>query len=666
MGIEFIKPLVIILATSAVVIYFLGKFKISSVVGFLISGIILGPYLFGFIKNPKDIELFAEIGVILLMFTLGLEFSLNNLFSLKRQIFFAGSLQVLFTIVFILLISYNFLGVSLNIAIFLGALVSLSSTAIVLKIMMDRAEINSVHGRNVLGILIFQDLIAVWFVLFVPVLAKGESLFVDILFTLLKSLLVVASVLLIAKWIIPYIFHEIAKTRSRELFIISIILFSLGTAFLTHELGLSLALGAFLAGIIISESEYSTQAITDILPLKESFTGMFFISVGMLVNIPFLYNHIFYVVIIAITILLIKTLSGTIASYFSHSALRISLLSGFYLSQIGEFSFVIALAGRSAGLLDEFYYQIFLSTSVLTMFLTPFIITGTPAISEFMLKHIPSKSFLRFKTRKEFSTKIPSNNLKNHTIIVGFGLNGSNLAKVLKSTNYPYVVIELNPETVKKFKNKEPIFFGDATNLEVLHKYGIKEASALVIAISDPYATRKITQIARKENISLYIIVRTRYVKEIDELLNLGANEVIPEEFETSLEISSRVLNHYGIPKNIIMELIDNIRQDCYKVLRTVYQPSQNRFPNNEVLKTLETITLIIKTNSWWLNKIIEELQIRQKTGATVIAVVRNNEQIINPQANFVFIENDIILIVGTKKDVFNAYRYFYNDKLLN
>ncbi len=408
MGVEFIKPLVIILATSALVIYFLGKFKVSSVVGFLISGIILGPFLFGLVKNPKDIELFAEIGVILLMFMLGLEFSLKNLYSLKRQIFFAGSLQVLLTKILVFFISYHFLNVSFNTAIFFCFLTSLSSTAIVLKLMMDRAEINSVHGRNVLGVLIFQDLIAVWFVLFVPILAKGESSFIYILFTIFKSLLVVASVLLIAKWIIPYVLHEITKTRSRELFIITLILFSLGTAFLTHELGLSLALGAFLAGIIISESEYSTQAIADILPLKESFTGMFFISIGMLVNIPFLINHIFQIGLVVLTILVLKIISGTIATYLSHSAFRISLLSGFYLSQIGEFSFVIALAGRSVGILDETYYQIFLSTSVITMLLTPFIITSTPHISEYMLKYIPSKSFLRFKSKKEFSIKTHS------------------------------------------------------------------------------------------------------------------------------------------------------------------------------------------------------------------------------------------------------------------
>ncbi|MCX7862666.1 MAG: cation:proton antiporter [Bacteroidales bacterium] len=664
MGAELIKPLVIILATSALVIYILGRLKISSVVGFLVSGIILGPYVFGFIKSPKEIELFAEIGVILLMFTLGLEFSLKNLTSLRRQIFLGGTLQVVFTLIIVALICVYFLNYSLQTSLFYGMIVSLSSTAIVLKLMMDRAEINSVHGRNILGILIFQDLIAVWFVLLIPVLSQDSSSLMEILLTILKSLLVVAGVLLLAKWIIPYLYHEIAKTRSRELFIITTILISLSTAFLTHEMGLSLALGAFLAGIVISESEYSVQAIADILPLKESFLGMFFISIGMLINLPLLYEHIVLITAITFIIIFVKLISSSMATLICHKSIRISLMSGFYLSQIGEFSFVLVLAGRYAGILPDFSYQLILSASVLTMLFTPFVILSTPTISEYLLKFLPTKTINRLKSHKEYVVKQAQHKLTNHTIVVGFGLNGSNLVKVLKTTQIPYIILELNAQTVKKHKNKEPIFFGDATNIEVLHKFGIKDASTLVVAISDPYATRKIVQISRIENEQLYIIARTRYVNEVDELISLGANEVIPEEFETSLEISSRVLHHYGVPKNIVLELIENLRQNCYRVLRTVHQPSKHLFPHHDILKSLESISLIIKNNSHWLAKSIQDLQIRQKTGATIIAVSRNGEYIINPQANFIFQENDIVMLIGSKNDIYKAYHYFYYGKL--
>ncbi len=664
MGIEFIKPLVLILGTSALVIYILGKLKISSVVGFLISGIILGPFVLGLIKNPKEIELFAEIGVILLMFTLGLEFSLKNLYALKKQIFIAGGLQVAFTMLLVYLLFHLLMEKPINESVFFGTLVALSSTAIVMKIILDRAELNTVHGRNVMGILIFQDLIAVWFVLFIPVLSQSQSSFGHIAFTLLKSVLVVITVLVVARWVIPIIFDEIAKTRNRELFIISVILFSLSTAYLTNEMGLSLALGAFLAGIIISESEYAAQAIADIAPLKESFTGMFFISVGMLVNMPFFLSNIVFILAFILIVLLVKAISGTLATLISSKSLRISLLSGFYLSQIGEFSFVLALAGRSAGLLDDYFYQLFLSTSVVTMFFTPFIIMATPSLSEAMLNYFSKKSFVRLKAQKEKMGKQSDKTQYNHTIIIGFGLNGSNLAKVLKSSGLSYVIVELNLETVKKYKNKEPIYFGDASNAEILHKVGIKDANALVIAISDPFSTRKIVKLARLENKKLYIIARTRYVKEVDELIKLGANEVIPEEFETSLEISSRVLNHYGIPKNVIMEMIESIRENCYRVLRTVLLPSQNLFKNYDVLKSIETISLLLKKNSNWIGKSIGSLEIRQRTGATVIAVNRNGEHITNPTADFVFNENDIVLLIGNKSELNKAYRYFYGNQI--
>jgi CPA2 family monovalent cation:H+ antiporter-2 len=654
-----IESFIIILLIAALVIYLLGKFKISPVVGFLVSGIILGPYGLKLIKNKEEIELFAEIGVILLMFTLGLEFSLKNLFSLKRQIFVAGGLQVFITSLLIYLISLNFLRLEWNVALYLGFLISLSSTAIVLKLMMDRGEVNSVYGRNLVGILIFQDLIAIIFVLFIPILADKSGSITTIFLTILKSLTVIISVLLLSKWITPLIFNEVAKTRSRELFIISIILLSLSAAYFTYKLGLSIALGAFLAGILISESEYSIQAKADILPLKESFTGMFFISVGMLLNLSFFYKNILYVVLLTLGVIIVKIFTGALSTLLSKNSFRISLISGFYLAQIGEFSFVLILAGKAANIINGLFYQYFLSISIITMLLTPLVINATPVFSEYIINKFPGKSFKRFRISKQTKENSSVHNFENHTIIIGYGINGKNTAKVLKSYSLPYIIIDLNLKTVKKYKKEEQIYYGDAANADVLKEFGIEKAKVLVIAISDIYSTRLIITLARKLNNNLYIIVRTRYIKEIDELIGLGANEVIPEEFETSLIISAQVLNYYGIPKNVIMETIDELRKDCYKVLRNVNNPSQSLFPGNDVLKTLENITLLIKPNCYWVNKSIEKLEIRKKTGATVIAVNRNNEYIINPRPDIVFQEGDLVMLIGTKNSIHNAYNYF-------
>jgi len=664
MELEFLKSLVIIFGFSAFVVFMLGRLKVPSIVGFLVAGVILGPHGFGFIKDVHEVELLAEIGVILLMFTIGLEFSLKNLMMLRSHVLGGGTIQVVLTVLAVAIMSFFFLNQNINAAVFDGFLVALSSTAIVIKLLMDRAEINSPHGRSSVGILIFQDLCVVPFMLLTPILAGSGGSLQDIVFTMLKSFGVLAAVLIAARWAVPFILHEIVKTRSRELFIITIILLCIGTAFFTSKLGLSLALGAFLAGIVISESEYASQAIADIMPFKESFIGLFFISIGMLMDVGFLRENIVTVIGTVIFIIMLKTIISAIASMLSGQPIRTSILSGFYLSQIGEFSFVLAIAGKKAGLLDEYGYQIFLSASVITMLLTPFIISVSPSVSEYLISVLPLKSFERIK-RKRLKEEFPSKKL-DHVIIVGFGVNGSNLAKVLKESGIPYTVLEMNANTVKKMKKKgEPIYYGDGTSPEILHKMGIHRASVLVVAISDPAATRRIVQIARHENPEIHIIVRTRYVAEVDDLIKLGANEVIPEEFETSIEIFSRVLHHYHVPKNVITEHIDNIRQNSYSVLRTVELPKKHLTERYEFLKDIETETYLIKKGSHISGHSIKELHLRAETGVTIIAVQRGEDVHQNPPPDFVLKSDDVLLLIGKRKDINNAIEYLESDKFV-
>ncbi|MBI5205257.1 MAG: cation:proton antiporter, partial [Nitrospirae bacterium] len=452
MELEFLKALVVIFGVSAFVVFILGRLNIPSIVGFLIAGIILGPHGFGFIKDVHKVELLAEIGVILLMFTIGLEFSMRNLMMLRAQVIGGGITQVTLTTGLVVLLSFFFLKQGLNAAIFNGFLVALSSTAIVLKLLMDRAEINSPHGRTSVGILIFQDLCVIPFMLFVPVLAGTGGGIEDIAFTMLKAFMVVGAVLFAARWAVPHILHEVVKTRSRELFVITIILLCIGTAFLTSKLGLSLALGAFLAGIVISESEYASQAISDILPFKESFTGMFFISVGMLMDTGFLVNNVLTVISVVFAILILKSITGTLSASLMGQSIRVSMQSGLYLSQIGEFSFVLAVVGRSAGLLSEYAYQLFLSSSVLTMILTPFIASASPSVSAWLVSRHLLKRLERMKRGRE-KESYPAKK-SDHVVIVGFGINGRNLARVLRESGIPYVVLEMNANTVKKMKEK--------------------------------------------------------------------------------------------------------------------------------------------------------------------------------------------------------------------
>jgi CPA2 family monovalent cation:H+ antiporter-2 len=654
MGLEFLKTLVIIFGVSAFVVFLLQKLKVPSIVGFLIAGAALGPHGFGMIREIREVELLAEVGVILLLFTIGLEISLKNLKRIRSAVLGGGFSQVLLTLLATAAIAYPFLR-KLNESLFIGFLVALSSTAIIMKMLLDRAEMDSPHGRLSMGILIFQDLCVVPLMLLIPILAGNQGSFPELLWTMAKSAAILFLVIFSARWLVPNILHQIVHTRSRELFVITVILLCLGTALLTSGLGLSLALGAFLAGLVISESDYAYQAISDILPFKDSFNGLFFISVGMLMDLRFLSQNPLLILFAVIFILLLKISTGFFSVHLLGHPVRVSLQTGLQLAQIGEFSFVLAMAGKSAGLITESLYQLFLSSSVLTMLLTPFIVQLSPNISNW----ISSKKLLerldRMRKRAE-REGLPSKK-EGHVIIVGFGLNGRNLAEVLKEASVPYVALELNNDTVLEMKKKgEPIFYGDGTSFEILHKLGIDAARLMVIVISDPASTRRIVQIARKSNPRLYIIVRTRYLTEVDDLIQLGANEVIPEEFETSIEIFARVLHQFQVPRNLILELIERIRKGSYEVLRKVELPVKTLPEKCEVISEIDTETYLVNERSHASGRSIKDLRIRTKTGATVIAVKRGSEIIPSPELEFVITPGDIVYLIGSKENLLKAF----------
>jgi CPA2 family monovalent cation:H+ antiporter-2 len=654
MELQFLKTLVIIFGASAFVVFLLQKLKVPSIVGFLIAGAVLGPHGLGFVQEVREVELLAEVGVILLLFTIGLEISLKNLKRIRSAVLGGGFSQVLLTLLVTAAIAYPFLG-KLNQSILTGFLVALSSTAIIMKMLLDRAEMDSPHGRLSIGILIFQDLCVVPLMLLIPILADNQGSFPGLLWTMVKSATILFLVIFSARWLVPNILHQIVHTRSRELFVITVILLCLGTALLTSELGLSLALGAFLAGLVISESEYAYQAISDILPFKDSFNGLFFISVGMLMDLRFLSQNPLLTLFAVIFILLLKTSTGFFSVYLLGHPLRVSLQTGLQLAQIGEFSFILAMAGKSAGLITESLYQLFLSSSVLTMLLTPLIVQLSPNISIWISSKRLLERLDRMRKRGE-REGLPSKR-EGHVIIVGFGLNGRNLAEVLREASVPYVALELNNYAVLEMKKKgEPIFYGDGTSLEILHKLGIDAARLLVIVISDPASTRRIVQIARKSNSRLYIIVRTRYLTEVDDLIQLGANEVIPEEFETSIEIFARVLHQFQAPRNLIFELIERIRKGSYEVLRKVELPVKTLPEKCEVISEIDTETYLVSDRSNASGRSIKDLRIRTKTGATVIAVKRGNEIIPSPELEFLLMPGDILYLIGSKESLLKAF----------
>jgi len=662
---EFLKTLLIIWGISAIVIFALQRVRVSPIIGFLIAGVIIGPNGFKLIRSSEVVEVLAEIGVVLLLFTIGIELSVKELIRLRKHFLVGGSIQVILTVLLASFLTYLVIR-EINKSIFVGFLIALSSTAILFKILADRSEVDSPHGRIMTAILIFQDLCVVPMILITPLLGGGSVDIRSAVIQLMKAIIIIMIVLLMAKWVVPILLYKLVKSGIRELFIISIILLCFGVAYLTSLVGLSLALGAFLAGLIISESEYSHQATSDILPFKESFTGLFFVSVGMLLDVSYVIKNYWVVIIVSLAIFLLKSVVGMVAACIAGTHIKPSIHAGIGLGQIGEFSFVVAIAGRKLGIIDDNFYQLFISSSILTMIATPFLMNVAPDVAHWLVK----KGLIREgKSRLKKVDKYGSEavRIREHVIIVGFGLVGRNLALVLKEVNIPYVVLELNIDTVMKMKEKgEPIYYGDGTSKDILRKLGIKRANLLVIAISDPAATRRMVSIARNENKKLNIIVRTRYLAEVDELKNLGANDVIPEEYETSIEIFSRVLSAYKFPNHIILDLVEKVRGGNYYALRGTELPRKYLLKDIDLIPDIEVDSFRVSGESFLVGKSIDELQIRKKINVTILAIKRGERVIINPSPLLKFDYDDVIIYAGEHSAMHRALFYFKGDNQLN
>lgn len=654
---QLFTDLLIILLVSVPVAFFCLRLKLPLIVGLMFTGMAIGPYGLGLIKNLEEIEILAEIGVMLLLFTIGLEFSLARLREMKRLVLIGGGLQVILTIASVAGITV-LLSRPLGQAIFFGFLVALSSTAIVLKTYVERHEVDAPHGRAGVGILLFQDISIVFMLLMVPLLG-GEDIvsFTSILLSLGGSLIALVVIVFGAWLLLPKFLGRVVKLRSPEVFLLTIVLFGLGMSWVTSHFGLSLALGGFIAGVVLADTEYSHQVTTEVLPFRDVFNSIFFVSIGLLLSLTALVANIGLVVVLVLALMIGKALIVWAIIRILGYPQRIATMTALGLAQIGEFSFVLAKSGQTSSLLSENDYQIFLAASVISMIATPFLISFAPQIGYFIqsLFNDGDRSGLANAEGDDIHMT-SSGGLQQHVIIVGYGLNGRNLARVLRAVGIPYVVLELNAEVVRRAKEKgEKINFGDATRREVLQHAHIGEAWALVLAMSDPQAARRTVKQSRAMNKDLHIVVRTRYVSEITELFHLGANEVIPEEFETSIEIFSRVLQHYGIARNVIEGQIDRIRKQGYEMLRSPSLPIAAVSDVKKAIEGADTETIELKADSPVVGRNLGELDLRGESGATVVAVIRDGDTKISPGANYTFRAGDTVVLLGSPKKIERA-----------
>ncbi len=655
---DILKDVVIIFALSTFVNFIFTKIRIPTLVGYMLTGIVAGPFMFGIIHSPHEIELMAELGVVILMFTIGMEFSLKHLLRIRKIVFLGGFIQLSLTalVSMVLARSYN---MDWKGALFIGFLTALSSTAVVLKILQDRSEVTSNYGRTVVGILIFQDIVLVPLLLFTPFLnGKTANIGNDLFALAIKTVLIIAFVYAGNKWFMPKILHWIAMTKNQELFLMSILLICLSVALLTSELGITLALGAFLAGLMISESEYSDNAFGNLIPFRDTFTSFFFVSIGMLLNLGFVYHNIVLILMTVILVIGVKLIVGGFTAFLMGHTFRGTILVGIALSQVGEFSFILAKLGISYNILTNYYYQLFLAVAIITMSVSPLLIQLGNPLATLLLK-LPLPDLIVNGLFPLRQIEIPV--LNNHLVLIGKDSRAINLSVMAKYNKIPYISIVFDPAIVRKRQEKgESIIYGDSVNEPILQKAYVDTAKIVVISVGDLITSMAIIDKVRTLNKHATIIVRTKHVEDIEELYKLGADQVIPEEFETAIDLFERVLTNFLFPQNEIETTIARIRDDHYGIFYE--KKDDEKFNILKEIPNIEIVALKVNSKSILIGKTLAESELRKKYKITLVALKRDNLLINHPASNTRLLSGDVAYILGKPEQIAFATNLFISN----
>jgi CPA2 family monovalent cation:H+ antiporter-2 len=524
----------------------------------------------------------------------------------------------------------------------LGLIVALSSTAIVLKMITDYAEIDTLHGKLCIGTLLFQDLCVVPIMLLLPLLGQSEAhTSADFLLEVGKSLMAVVTIYFLSRLVVPKGLAWIASIGNKEHLTLSVVFIILVTGWASQEMGLTIAMGALIAGMIISESEYSHQIILDILPLRDYFSSIFFISVGMLLDINVFTSSVWTCLTLTVLVILIKGSLAGLACLLVRVPLRVSFVVGVRLAQVGEFSLILAAMALEQELFNSHQYQLLLIVSILSMLVTPLLIQASTGLSV--------KLFSKWKSKEEDSIEKEDPKLVGHVVIVGYGVGGRTLAQVLLETKVPFLVLDLDGERVKRALTEGiTTLYGDCVQEQTLIRAGLKDARMIVLKISDYAITEKVVRLSRKINPQIKIMVRTRRTNQVEELKTAGADQVIPEEFETSIEIFSRVLRDYHIPNNIIEQQVELIRLEGYSMFRGLSLNSESLKKFSAYLTATLTESYLVLEDSWACGKTVGDINIFARTGAVIIALVRKNKPLPNPDLKLVVMAEDIFILLGS------------------
>ena len=646
MGHDVIAEAVILVLAAAVIAYACFRIGLVPIVGFLVAGVVIGPHGFGLVKDQAMVDVAAEVGVMFLLYTIGIEFSLDKLARIKRLIFGGGGLQVVGASLGMMGLLWLG-GVEWRAGLFTGFLVALSSTAIVLKLLADRLETNSPHGQVALGLLIFQDLAVIVMVLLVPMLAGGGGSAGAIAWALAKAGAIIVVVLVFARRVMPLVLEQVARTCSPELFLLSVIAICFGTAFLTNLAGVSLSLGAFLAGLVVSESRFSEHALGEILPLQILFSAAFFVSVGMLLDLGFLFANLPLVLLAVAAVLLVKVLTTGISVLALGYPLPVAAASGLMLAQVGEFSFVLERAGRSLGLtpagLGADGSQVFIASTVLLMVATPLLTSLGVAFGR-RVGRLEEERVAAAEPQVS-----PHAGLENHVIVAGYGEAARRLVRVLHGSHIPYIITTLSPAGANEAEaDGLPVLRCDATKVHSLHLAGADRAKLLVIADDDPGTARRIAAVARTVNPTMRILVRTPYVAEVEALAEVGVDRVVAEELESVVQLFTDVMRTYQIDGSEILGHEETIRRAGYAALRGLGRPGEAVAECALGPDCLDRRTVLIRAGAPAVGQAVDALDLDARFALRLEALRRHATQFDSPDGATVLEVGDELTLAGS------------------
>jgi CPA2 family monovalent cation:H+ antiporter-2 len=638
-----LTQILVLLAAAVVVLYGVRRLRLPPILGYLAVGMLLGPHALGLATDDAVTRSLAEFGVIFLVFTLGLEFSLPRLIAMKWEVLGLGGGQVLVTAGVAGLIAWYF-GVNPAVAIVMGGAVAMSSTAIVVRQLRDQAEVNRTHGRLAVAIVLFQDIAFAPFLAIVSAITAGSTA-AGLLRTVVEGGVALLIVLAAGRWLLKPLFHEIAQSRTQELFLLAVMLVVLGSAYATETVGLSFALGAFLAGVMLAETEYRLQVEAVIRPFRDILLGIFFITIGMLFDIDLLARQSLLVTLIVLALLVGKALIATLLAYrFAGPSLFKALRTGLVVSLGGEFGFALLTILLRDRLIDAAFVQPLLTAIVISMVISPLLIRHNKTIARWILRERrPEATALQ---REVESTRAVAR--RDHVLICGFGRVGQNIARVLEQLGYEYIAVDMDSGRVRAARLAgDPVVYGDAGNPEVLELVGLDRSSVVVISFADTALALHTLDAIRQERPNVPILVRTQDDSHLAQLQKAGASSVVPETFEAALMLVWHVLLLLQVPVSRVMKIIGDIRGNRYNLLRTIYRLDGDELvPEFEAMRE-QLYTLVLPPGAWAVGKTIAQVK-EQGAEVTVSAVRRAGIVGREPAPDTVLEEGDVLVLFGT------------------